>query len=257
MILNAHPEISCPSEHQLEVLRQALNQLLHYYNQVLERADQLTGKQGPSLYTEEDFENIFAYMVMLAALRGAKTKNKNLRKIKWFGLNDNAAILKLPFYAKLFPEARFVCIVRDPRSVAISSWYHNLRTEPDFVRNRGKNLDYWAAQSANFWIREYKAARDFQKQHPEKIIFIRYEDLVLDPLPHYQKLFSFLEVNTQQEILEKVIEVTRFDRFKDGKFFRKASIDDWKKELSLKAIQAIEKTTEPLFSFFGYKPFQP
>ncbi|HIE33051.1 MAG TPA: hypothetical protein EYP81_03265 [Thermodesulfobacteriaceae bacterium] len=107
MILNAHPEISCPSEHQLEILRQGLAQLLKHYNQILEKVDQLTGKQGPSPYLEEDFERIFAYMVMVAALRGAQGKNP--QRIKWFGLNDNAVILKLPFYAKLFPKARFVC----------------------------------------------------------------------------------------------------------------------------------------------------
>ena len=44
----------------------------------------------------------------------------------------------MDFYYKLFPNSKFIIIVRDPRSVAVSSWYFNLRTEPGFLEKRGK-----------------------------------------------------------------------------------------------------------------------
>ena len=136
----------------------------------------------------------------------------------------------------------------------MSSWYHNIRTEPGFLETRGKNKEYWANQIAEFWLRENSNMLKFYKKNSSKILICRYEDLVLQPFENYKKIFEFLEVNTEKKIIEKIIEKTSFKKFKDGKFFRKASIDEWKKELPPSAIRNIESKCSDLMKYFKYEP---
>ena len=254
MILNSHPEVSCPSEHQFDFFIKELPRLLDNYNKLLLLVDQKTANQGASLFTGEDLDRLFSFIVYLAALRGAQNK-KDTDKIKCYGINDNAIINRLFMYIKLFPNAKFICIVRDPRSIVVSSWYNNLRVEPGFLQNRGKNKEYWAMQVANFWVRDMQNVLNFADNFPKKIFLIRYEDLRLDPFSNYKKIFSFLGVNTNDNIIENVIKKTSFNKFKNGKFFRKASIDDWKEELSREAIYNVESKALKIMKVFNYEPF--
>ena len=250
MILNAHPEVSCPSEHQFDFFIRELPKLLDNYNKILDIVDKRTGNQGPAFFTGEDLDQIFKYIVKIAAIRGAQGRN-----VKWYGINDNAIINKLDIYNRLFPEAIFICIVRDPRSITISSWYHNIRVEPNFIARRGKKIEYWSKQVASFWVRDINNVLNFSKKNPDKLFICRYEDLVLNPEKYYIKLFEFLDVNSSDKIVHEIIKKTNFRKFKDGKFFRKASIDDWKEELSQEAIINIEKIALSFMKHFGYEPF--
>ena len=252
MILNSHPEIACPSEHKLDFFILNIKKLLEIYNQNLKLWDELTGNQGPAYFEKDDYKKILKYVVEIAAYRGAKG-----RIVKWYGLNDNGIIINNHFelYTEIFPNCKFIAIVRDPRSVAVSSWYHNIRTEPGFLERRGKNKEHWCKQVAEFWYRENKGLIEFFKKHSSDVLILKYEDLKLFPFENYKKIFDFLKVNTDDELINKIIEKTSFKKFKDGKFFRKASIDEWKKELPPSGIKIIETKCAELMKYFKYEFF--
>ena len=252
MILNSHPEVSCPSEHKLDFLRLNLKKIIDIYHSILDKMDKQTANQGPAYFKEEDFEQIIKFIVQTAAIRGAKGRN-----VKWYGISDNEIITQnsMEFYYKLFPNSKFITIVRDPRSVAVSSWYFNLRTEPGFLERRGKNKEHWCKQVAEFWYRENKGLIEFSKKHSSDVLILKYEDLKLFPFENYKKIFDFLKVNTDDELINKIIEKTSFKKFKDGKFFRKASIDEWKKELPPSGIKIIETKCAELMKYFKYEFF--
>lgn len=252
MILNSHPEVSCPSEHKLDYFIINIKKLIEIYNQQLKVWDELTGNQGPAYFKNDDYKKVLKCIVEIAAYRGAKG-----RKVKWYGLNDNGIIIGNHFewYTEIFPNCKFIAILRDPRSVAVSSWYHNIRTEPDFLEKRGKNKEHWCKQVAEFWFRENKGLVEFFKKYSSKVLVVRYEDLVLFSFENYKKIFKFLEVNTDEALINKVIEQTSFKKFKNGKFFRKASIDEWKKELPPSGIKIIEMKCGELMKYFGYEFF--
>ena len=252
IILNTHPEISCPPEHRFDFFVTNLPKLFETYNKILEHGDKTTANQGPIFFDKEDIEDVLAFIIKKAAIKGARNK-----KVKWYGIKDNWLTIQnlYELYNKLFPKSRFIFIIRDPRSVAISSWYWLLRVEPGFLETRGKNKEHWANQVAEFWLRENSNMLRFYKKNFSKILICKYEDLVLQPFENYKKIFEFLEVDTKEETINKIIEKTSFKKFKDGKFFRKASIDEWKKELPPSGIKIIETKCVELMKYFKYEFF--
>lgn len=213
--------------------------------------DNQTAKQGPAYFENEDYDEIMKLIVQLAAIRGAKGRN-----VKWYGIKDTQIIVENSFeyYLKLFPKSKYITIVRDPRSVTVSVWYFNIKIDPYFIEKRGKNKEHWSKQVAEFWYRENTNLLEFYKKHPSQVLIVRYEDLRLAPFENYKKIFEFLEVNTNDELIEKIVEKTSFEKFKDGKFFRKASLDEWKRELPPEGIKSIETRCKELMKYFGYEP---
>ncbi|QJA06550.1 sulfotransferase domain-containing protein [Thermosulfurimonas marina] len=251
MLLNSHPQLSCPVEHCfIDILNGLKQLLLVHYNKLLEYGDQITARQGAVLFDSEDVEYLFSVAVKRAALKGARG-----RSVKRYGLKDNHFVFWLPLVEKWFPEARIISPVRDPRSVVVSGWHFNMRINPNFRQTRGKTIELWAADSGAIWKRDVEAILSLQKKYPERVLIIRYEDLRQDPENHYARLFEFLEVDAGPGIVKKVIQKTAFEKFKDGRFFRRGGLEEWKKELTPQAIKIIEELNLPLMKTLGYEPY--
>ena len=113
-----------------------------------------------------------------------------------------------------------------------SAWASQIG-DPDFM---GKGPAALWAKHVNYWF----ASKRFMN-----LFFIRYEDLLADPLPILKKMFSFLGVERTDEYLEKIIEETRFEKLQktepvkgmksaDGnnRFFRSGTKGNWHKHFT-------------------------
>ncbi len=251
MILNNHPEVSCAPEVAFSSFFKKLQQIFEELNQTFEDIDKKTARQGPVQIKEAEILDVYRFIVKKIAYLGAKG-----RTVKWYGLNENEILIydKFKLYSELFPESKFIVIVRDPRSIAVSSWYHNLRTQKNFKDNVG-SLENWCQVVGKIWKKEQTALLNFAKEplSKDKLFICRYEDLVLFPLKWYTHIFEFLNVDTREDIIKQIIENTSFKKFQDGKFFRKASIDEWKEVLSSLAIKFIEKECAHIMQLFEYE----
>ncbi len=253
MALNAHPEVSCPSEHQFQYLADRLGRLLSDYNDVLEGIDQRTARQGTHGFRQGDADGLLRGLVLAAARRGAGD-----RRPVWHGVNDNLILRDLPRYQRLFPEARFVAIVRDPRAVAVSAWHHNQRVEPGFAERGGTDIDGWAVRIARRWALDTRAELALQAEiGPRRMHICRYEDLVTDPLDAFGALFGFLEVAHDPATCEQVIAATRFDRFRGNAFFRKADVDGWQRELQAGTVTRMAEIAGDAMRRMGYRDAEP
>ena len=90
---------------------------------------------------------------------------------------------------KLFPGAKFVYILRDYRD--------NYQS----VRNVDFELPV-VSLVVYKWKYFYKKAWEASKKNPESFYFIRYEDLVTEPVFHIQKLCKFLNIPYVPEVFE-------------------------------------------------------
>ena len=89
---------------------------------------------------------------------------------------------------EIWPDARFVVIVRDGRDVALS-----LRRMPFGPNNA------WAA--AQWWARGIRAGERAQARHPGHVMTVRYEDLARDPSTHVPPVCAFLGLAYDEDML--------------------------------------------------------
>lgn len=96
----------------------------------------------------------------------------------------------IPLLARLFPEARFLHLIRDGRNVALS--YADVPFGPKTV---GKAAKLWSTRVCAGYT-------DGRRLPPGRYIEIRYEDLVEDALGEAKDICEFLELDFDPGMLE-------------------------------------------------------
>jgi hypothetical protein len=89
---------------------------------------------------------------------------------------------------RVWPDARFVVLVRDGRDVALS-----LRRMPFGPNNA------WAA--AQWWARGIRAGQRAAEQHPGAVLTVRYEDIATSPGTEVPRICEFLGITYREDML--------------------------------------------------------
>lgn len=159
------------------------------------------------------------------------------------------------FYAdvilEMFPDAKFIHLVRDPRA-GVYSMMGFIFLPDDVVfnaLNRHKHMTVGRA------ILE-------QNVPPAQRMTVRYEDLVTDPSSTVQAICAFLEEPFEPEMLSFHNEASRsMDPLAVSDFNTAATqpitasfVDKWRTKLSADAIATVEKICAPEMKEFGYEP---
>ena len=152
----------------------------------------------------------------------------------------------------------FIYIVRDPRSVAISSSYYEDRSIEQSVKNL-LNENLTATNPGNLleirssWKNHYLSwkRRDFSK------MIIRYEDLYNDTYNCFKKILNFLKkfenISIDENKILETIKICSFknlsaledqkgftEKVKGKKFFRSGKINEWESKMNIDLIKKIE-----------------
>jgi hypothetical protein len=109
-------------------------------------------------------------------------------KTRW-GDKVPAFTAHIPALALMFPAARFIHVVRDPRSVAVS-----------WVRTHWGPNTYWHV--GRRWVDLVGLATiDMDLLEPWRRFVLRYEDLVREPEPTTRKVCAFLDLDWEEGLL--------------------------------------------------------
>lgn len=164
----------------------------------------------------------------------------------------------LPVLIKIFPDAKFIILVRDVRDNIISKSNRNL--------NNGSNPVYLAA----LWKNTYDQIKHLQKAN-KAVLVIKYEDLIMESKLTLQKICQFIDVNFQESMLNtggvykqfldikgsstNLSEIARLETFQSNLFkpINASHIGSYKENINLKLLSKIEKLNQSLFMLFGYK----
>ena len=168
---------------------------------------------------------------------------------------------------------KVIYIVRDPRDIAVSYYYHCLKFRiikkhqnmewfiNQFLRGRIDNFGSWE-KNVGSWLGARKEDPDF--------LLLRYEDIISDTAEALKKIAIHLGLNIKDETLFRAIELSSFDRMKrlekkqanewkpiknsnkDFGFVRKAQCGGWIKELHREESKKIEKACRNLMLMLGY-----
>ncbi|XP_050233179.1 flavonol sulfotransferase-like [Mercurialis annua] len=183
----------------------------------------------------------------------------------------------LPF--SLFPESitsasgccKFVYICRNPKDVLVSKWHFAQKLRPKelppfsfeeafemFCNGVSHYGPYWD-HVLSYWRASLEA--------PEKVLFLKYEDMKKEPVVHVKRLAEFIgqPFSVEEEdngVVEEIIKLCSFEKLsnlevnkgsrrtndmfviKNSDFFRKGEAGDWKNHLTPEMAARIDQITE-------------
>lgn len=108
---------------------------------------------------------------------------------------------RLSELAKLYPDAKFIHLTRDPRKLYLSTLrlWKSLDEVQSLQISPGDELKGYVCECMKAMYRSFQRARESVSS--ERIIDIRYEDLVDEPIETMQKIYSELQLGSFQDAL--------------------------------------------------------
>jgi len=159
-----------------------------------------------------------------------------------------------PYTKKVFPDAKFVYIVRDPR---------------DVTRSILKNLsERTLAEAAGTCMNRDCYMAKMMELFPDDVLVVRYEDLISEPervcrsmcdflgVPFDERMLTFYEMNLDGS---RLLGVTRHIHPHTTTPFNPGLIGQWKrkKSFAIEELQTIEAITRDYMKRYGYEPEAP
>lgn len=207
-MLNMHPQVSCPSEQQVEMLRFGLGELLDNYQLVVNKVDESTGGQGAPRIRLGTRSRIFRDVVLRLSIDFAGDKPIH-------GLNENLAVFKdLPRFNEQFKQPLIVLLFRNPIDLATSVWRHNhrmARAEPEnakhhlsLLQNPRGSLEGFVEYIVDVYARRVASIIDYIDGR-DNILTVRYEVLVQEKVRELARIFEFLGADTGEAVIADIV----------------------------------------------------
>ena len=163
-------------------------------------------------------------------------------------------LLYMETLGRLYPEAKFIHVIRDGRAVSASLLKQNwmdMRT--------GKPVDYCTdlRKAAHYWSSMVQEIRSQAASVPGRYLEVRYEKLVTHPREVMMQILAFLEEPWDEAVLshEKaavVLPDTESSSDAVSKPVNANAVDRWKSELADEDVAAIEQQVGPTLKELGY-----
>ncbi|MDV2079726.1 sulfotransferase family protein [Marinobacter xestospongiae] len=163
-----------------------------------------------------------------------------------WGLKDPELTAYLEPLKQFLPEARFIIITRDPRAVVNS-----------YIENKW-GLGTNAYTGALRWRDEVASQLAFEAELGDRVLRLRYEDLVMDQQNCLHRVCDFLGIDFDDAMLnyaeQKAFVIPSREnrhtfRAPDPEMTRK-----WRKKLSAHQIRVIDSLTAEIMAQTGYQP---
>lgn len=169
---------------------------------------------------------------------------------------------------------RIIYIVRDPRDVAVSNYYFQLKKRfiadgypmDDYISLFvSTGIDTYGSWGENVlsWLATRGRSRDF--------LLLKYEEMKSDPVRELSKIALFLGMDTTPECIARAVELSSAERMRnleksqsktwrttrntrqDIPFVRTAETGGWKETLTHSQVALIEGAWGPLINLLGYE----
>jgi hypothetical protein len=173
---------------------------------------------------------------------------------------------------------RVIYIVRDPRDVAVSFYFYNIKVGvisegysiEDFVRRFLEPNVVGYADRVGSW-QDHVLSWIRLRQGKSGFALIRYEDLLADPVKELTELAQFLGIDPTRERIERAVRLSSASHMQslekeqsqdwaatkgtrqDIPFVREAKAGGWRKKLTPTAVKAIEGAWGETMKELGYE----
>jgi len=262
-LLDAHPNVRCGGEgHLADLLLPLLKQAVDAYNQRQEKRR----SSGLSVQlSDTDFFHLARSACDLCFAQYLREAGTQAGAIRAVGDKTPESAIRMPDLIALYPEARFIHVIRDGRDGAVSGWHHWTR-----LRDRGEVpnpqqfasfADYATYYASNHWVGYIRHARSAAAAIPGRYLEVKYEDLHTEAQTQLRRLFEFLSVDASDESVAGALSGASFRRLSGGRergeedaqsFFRKGVVGDWRIAFNDDAIERFDAVAGDLLVELGY-----
>lgn len=171
--------------------------------------------------------------------------------ILWIADKNPVYATYTPELLELFPDAKFIHLVRDPRDNIISL----------------KNVDFegpFTALLAYRWEHSARKLYYIKKKHAAQFYTIRYEDLVSEPTRYYREMCDFLSIPYNDSVFEfykkqgeamKKFNIEKMMKYHKSLFspINNSKVNLWKTQLPELDIKITEFVAGKWISRYGYE----
>lgn len=221
----------------------------HQNEQYGPEADDLLTRHGLADGTHEKHEMLSIFAGHEAALHG---------KVRWCEQTPRN-VYYIESIRSVFPEARFLQVIRDPRDVLLSQknrWKRRRLTDPSKWPRR-EMIRQWLNYHPITILKLWQGANRRVAQYSGQPFFhaFRYEDLLTRPEPTLRRICEFLQIEFTPEMLNvpHVGSSLKADRPAE-RGLNAAKVDGWRQGgLSASEIYLCERMAGPLMREFGYE----
>ena len=139
-----------------------------------------------------------------------------------WGFKNPRSMFLLPFYDQIFPDMRFVHVIRDGRDVTLGN---KLAGNPEYISAfLGNDMPGQTAEERmiEFWGRSNAKAQDYgTRSMPGRYLLMRFEDLCERPMENATRLLEFAGADAAQavklvQLIQKPKSVGRWAQYSDA-----------------------------------------
>lgn len=255
-LLGAHPHIACSGEgHFTDTLAPMLEIAINEYNRL--QTEQHRLDQSLLLTTDDLFDAVRVFID--ATLRKYIARCPQPAAIRMVGDKTPEHALSIPQIHRLYPDARFIHIIRDGRDGAVSGWAHIQRSGgDDQLKTFGAYAQYFAQSHWTPYIRQARAAG---AHIPDQYMELRYEELKADTEGQTRRMLQFLGVDDADHLVRACADAGSFTKMSGGRtagsedhssHFRKGVVGDWVNHFDDAALAGFEEHAGELLAELGY-----
>lgn len=159
-------------------------------------------------------------------------------------------LLSAGLIAQIFPDARFVHVIRDGRDVVVS--VRSARAWEARDRRRGRS----AHRLGRLWRRAMRTGDRVRQRLGPRLLEVRYEDLQARPREAVAELFSFCGIEVTDEQVAAAVDANDFaKRYSGGEdsFRRAGRSGDWRRTFGLRDRYGFHRSAGPELIARGYE----
>ncbi len=260
LLLDAHPQISCRGEaHFFDLLAPAMHAAFAQYRQQLQDNNALF-HELPGYPLPEQPQALAALRAALDSALAAQSRGMNVSAV---GERTPANVEHLGLLWEVYPQARFIHVVRDPRDVAASLWHHGQRIQASEFKQRYGSIDGLALELCASWVSRMGDCTSLGDERAGQYLEVRYEDLLTDGRVALARILEFLDIPPDMPTIDSCLAATAFEKLSGGRaagdedrssHFRKGISGDWRNHLQPDTCRQISVLAAEQFARLGYSP---